>query len=58
MAQVEFALTQVFDRPVWGRVFFEEVMLENLDLGRPDHSVEDSHRNRTTYDGRGCADLY
>ena len=35
--QAEFALTQVFDRPVQGRVFFEEVMRENLDLGRSDH---------------------
>ena len=35
--QAEFALTQVFDRPVQGRVFFEEIMRENLDLGRPDH---------------------
>ena len=35
--QAEFALTQVFDRPVQGRVFFEEVMRENLDLGRPEH---------------------
>ena len=26
MLQAEFALTQVFDRPVQGRVFFEEVM--------------------------------
>lgn len=37
MLQAEFALTQVFDRPVQERVFFEEVMRENLDLGRPDH---------------------
>jgi hypothetical protein len=29
-------LTQVLDRPVSGRVFFEEVIRENLDLGRPD----------------------
>ena len=35
--QAEFALTQVFDRPVQGRVLFEEVLRENLDLGRPDH---------------------
>ena len=35
--QAEFALTQVFDRPVQGRVFFEEIIRENLDLGRPDH---------------------
>ena len=34
--QAEFALTQVLDRPVQGRVFFEEVIRENLDLGRPD----------------------
>ena len=34
----EFALTQVFDRPVQGRVFFEEVIRENLDLGRPDRA--------------------
>ena len=36
--QAEFALTQVFDRPVQGRVFFEEVIRENLDLGRPDRA--------------------
>jgi len=34
--QAEFALTQVLDRPASGRVFFEEVIRENLDLGRPD----------------------
>ncbi len=34
--QAEFALTQVFDRPLSGRVFFENVIRENLDLGRPD----------------------
>ncbi|HUZ78481.1 MAG TPA: hypothetical protein VMV93_12960 [Chloroflexota bacterium] len=33
--QAEFALTQVVDRPLTGRVFFEEVIRENLDLGRP-----------------------
>src|ERR1700694_1015869 len=30
------ALTQIFDRPLTGRFFFEEVIRENLDLGRPD----------------------
>ena len=35
--QAEFARTEVFDRPLAGRVFFEEVMRENLDIGRPDH---------------------
>jgi DNA-binding HxlR family transcriptional regulator len=34
--QAEFSLTQVLDRAVSGRVFFEEVIRENLDLGRPD----------------------
>src|SRR3954453_22352032 len=34
--QAEFSLTQVLDRPLSGRVFFEEVIRENLDLGRPD----------------------
>jgi len=33
--QAEFALTQVLDRPVSGRIFFEEVIRENLDIGRP-----------------------
>ncbi len=35
--QAEFSLTQVLDRPVTGRMFFEDVIRENLDLGRPDH---------------------
>jgi hypothetical protein len=34
--QLEASLTQVFDRPVQGRHFFEAVIRENLDLGRPD----------------------
>jgi hypothetical protein len=33
--QAEFSLTQVLDRPVVGRIFFEEVIRENLDIGRP-----------------------
>ncbi len=36
MWQVEVSLTQVFDRPLCGRQFFEEVIRDNLDLGRPD----------------------
>jgi hypothetical protein len=35
MLQAEFSLTQVLDRPVTGRIFFEEVIRENLDIGRP-----------------------
>jgi hypothetical protein len=34
--QAECSLTQVLDRPVTGRIFFEQVIRENLDLGRPD----------------------
>jgi len=34
--QIELSLTQVLDRPVTGRVFFEHVIRENLDIGRPD----------------------
>ena len=34
--QAEFSLTQVLDRPETGRIFFEEVIRENLDIGRPD----------------------
>jgi hypothetical protein len=33
--QAEFSLTQVLDEPVVGRIFFEEVIRENLDIGRP-----------------------
>jgi hypothetical protein len=33
--QIELSLTQVLDRPVSGRVLFEDVIRENLDLGRP-----------------------
>src|SRR3954464_5865005 len=34
--QAEFSLTQVLARPVAGRVFFEQVIRDNLDAGRPD----------------------
>jgi hypothetical protein len=33
--QLEVSKTQVFDRPLRGREFFEEVIREHLDLGRP-----------------------
>jgi len=35
--QFEMSTTQVFDRPLSGRLFFEEVIRENLDIGRPDN---------------------
>jgi hypothetical protein len=34
--QLETSLTQVFTQPVYGRQFFEAVIRDNLDLGRPD----------------------
>jgi len=35
--QAEFARTQVFDRPLSGRLFFEQVLRDNIDLGRPEN---------------------
>ena len=34
--QAEFSLTQMLDRPVSGRIFFEQALHDNLDIGRPD----------------------
>jgi hypothetical protein len=34
--QIELSLTQVFDRPLEGRHFFDQIVRANLDLGRPD----------------------
>jgi hypothetical protein len=34
--QLEISRTQVFDQPVHGREFFEQMIRDNLDLGRPD----------------------
>ena len=34
--QAEFSVTQTLDAPVTGRIFFEQVIRDNLDLGRPD----------------------
>jgi hypothetical protein len=34
--QAEFSLTQTLDRPTSGRIFFEKVISDNIDLGRPD----------------------
>jgi hypothetical protein len=34
--QAEFSLTQMLDTPTSGRVFFEQVIRDNLDIGRPD----------------------
>ena len=37
--QMEVSLTQIFDRPLRGREFFEEIIRDNLDLGRPDNAL-------------------
>jgi len=34
--QVEFARTQILDRPLTGRILFEQIIRENLDLGGSD----------------------
>jgi hypothetical protein len=36
MLQMEFSLTQMLDRPLSGRIFFEQMIRDNLDIGRPD----------------------
>jgi len=52
--QAEFSLTQMLDKPVAGRVFFEQAIRDNLDLGRPDRislifgrSIYRGRKNRT-----------
>ncbi len=52
--QAEFSLTQMLDKPVSGRIFFEQVIRDNLDLGRPDRvglvfgrSIYRGRKNRT-----------
>jgi hypothetical protein len=36
--QAEFSLTQVLDRPLTGRIFFDQVIHDNLAIGRPDQA--------------------
>src|SRR5213078_558836 len=36
--QAEFSLTQVLDRPLSGRIFFDQVIHDNLAIGRPDQA--------------------
>jgi hypothetical protein len=54
--QLEVSVTQVFDRPVQGRHFFEQVIRDNLDLGRPDRVsllFPQRHTRRTRAPRRG-----
>jgi hypothetical protein len=46
--QAEFSLTQVLDHPVTGRIFLEEVIRENLDIGRPSQVSFNRRINRRT----------
>lgn len=53
--QAEFALTQVWERGVHGRCFFEEVIRENIDLGRPEQVqliFDRKMQRKTATDGR------
>jgi hypothetical protein len=53
--QAEFSLTQVWDRGVHGRCFFEEVIRENIDLGRPEQVqliFDRKMQRKTARDGR------
>jgi hypothetical protein len=34
--QIEFSTTMALDRPVSGRIFFEQLIRDNIDIGRPD----------------------
>ncbi|MCD2452386.1 hypothetical protein GO003_018520 [Methylicorpusculum oleiharenae] len=51
--QAEFSLTQVLDFPRTGRKFFEQVIRENLDIGRPDQ-VQLIFNRRVTKRTPGC----
>jgi hypothetical protein len=57
--QAEFALTQVLDRPRTSRGFFEEVIREHLDLGRPDQMplifIAASRGKRPARSARACS---
>jgi len=37
--QAEFSLTQVLGKPADGRIFFEQVIRDNLGIGRPDQAA-------------------
>jgi len=53
--QAEFSLTQIWDRAVSGRCFFEEIIRENIDLGRPEQVqliFSRKLRKSTVADGR------
>jgi hypothetical protein len=54
--QAEFSLTHTLDHPVTGRMFFEQVIRENLDLGRPDQGAADLRAARQQADAGPVSD--
>jgi hypothetical protein len=55
MLQTEFSLTQIWDRADHGRAFFEELIRENIDLGRPEQVqliFDRKMQRKTATDGR------
>jgi len=50
--QAEFALTQVLDRPVTGRILCEEIIREHLDVGRPGSGAPHLRATRDQADHR------
>jgi hypothetical protein len=53
--QAEFSLTQIWNQAVSGRCFFEEIIRENIDLGRPEQVqliFSRKLRKSTVADGR------
>src|SRR6201984_1549517 len=59
--QGEFSLTQIWDQAVSGRCFFDEVIRENIDLGRPEQVqliFGRKLRKATVADGRCRTRIY
>jgi hypothetical protein len=54
--QAEFSLTQIWDNRSNGRIFFEEVIRENIDLGRPEQVqlIFGRKLRKSTVAGRRC----
>lgn len=47
MWQVEFSQKQILDCPLSSHIFFEEIIRENLDIGRPESSLRCTGTTRT-----------
>ncbi len=51
--QIEFSTTQVLDRPASGRIFFEQLIRDNIDIGRPDKVSIVFDRQTRRHHGKG-----